>query len=51
MMKPHFFMTPGSCHLNKHQETPEVLTDVVLLCVESDQNLHGEVNIKQISYI
>jgi len=44
-------MTPGSYPLNKEKRTPEVLTDVALLCVESDHNLQEEVNIKQISYI
>jgi hypothetical protein len=49
MMKPHFFWHLAAVLLKKR--TPEVLTDVALLCVESDHNLHREVNIKPISYI
>jgi hypothetical protein len=48
MMKPHLFLAPDSCPPEK-RKAPEVLTDVALLCVESEHNLHREVNIKPIS--
>jgi len=45
------FITAGSRPLEIGKRTPEVLTDVALLCVESEHNLTREVNIKKYSVL